>query len=134
MRREYKQHRAKIIVFAYVLPFLAVALALYAYQEQRDTRRAQAVTAFSEARAAVLYNCEQIEVVKKQLRLSLIEAKSKAKNDLKAVKDDPKLYPMLKSQLDRGLVQQNKLIARFAPVNCKTLPFVNRGKTPYPPG
>jgi uncharacterized protein HemX len=133
MRREYHNHRAKIIVFAYILPFLAVAVALYTFQQQRDQRRAQAVTTFAQAREAVLFNCAQVEIVKKQLRITLIEQKAKAKQDLEAFKKDPHLYSILKDQLDRGLKRQDKIIRRFAPVDCEKLPFIREGLTPYPP-
>lgn len=123
--------KAKLVVFAYVIPFLAVALALWSVQQQREESRRQAEAVFSETRQTVLINCQGIEDVKTQLRHTLSEQKAAAKKQLEQFRDQPLLYATLKRQLPAQLKKQDVIIKRFKPIDCKKLPFINRGKEPF---
>ena len=64
--RKTINRNAKLVIIAYILPFLCVAGALYSFDQQRSARREIAVDVFAETRAISLLYCQYIERVKKE--------------------------------------------------------------------
>ena len=127
--RKTINRNAKLVIIAYILPFLCVAGALYSFDQQRSARREIAEDVFAETRAITLLNCQSIERVKKEIRNVFLETR---RNAIEARRSATSLTEPQVRQINRTIEFANRKLRSFRAIDCLKQPLLRLGKKPYP--